>query len=140
MNSCFYSSFIYLTNSIVAFLYDYYVYSFLFFMLFSTSVLLHSNNNIYTLLLDKVSIFAIVCYSGYTFYNNLTPFTCDVNDKIMPLLIISTFLLTIYLYYYEDKDMANQWHSLLHIISSAGHHLILQGYREPTVLCNYHSI
>ena len=99
-------------------------------MLFSTSVLLHSNNNIYTLLLDKVSIFAIVCYGGYTFYNNLTPFTCNLNDKIMPVLIILTFLLTTYLYYYgymynkycycEDTDKANQWHSLLHIISSVG--------------------
>ena len=104
-------------------------------MLFSTSILVHSNNNIYTLLLDKVSILGIVCYGGYLFYNSLTPITSNLNDKIMPVLIILTFLLTIYLYYYgymynkycydEDKDIANLYHSLLHIISSVGHHLIL---------------
>ena len=137
MNSCLCSSFIYLTNCIVAFLYDYYTYSFLFFMLFSTSILVHSNNNIYTLLLDKVSILCIVCYGGYLFYNSLTPFACDVTDKIMPTLIISTFIITIYVYYYgymynqycycEDTDRANKWHSFMHIVSSVGHHLILWG-------------
>jgi len=135
MNLCVYSSFIYLSNSIVALLYNYYIYSFLFLLLFCTSILFHLHNNIYTLLLDKVSIIAIVFYGGYIFYNNHKTilFTTNLTNKIIPVLIISTFIVTIFLYYYgymynkycyyEDKDIANQWHSIIHIVSSIGHHL-----------------
>ena len=50
------------------------------------------------------------------------------------IVIITTFLFVIYLYcygwcvqdycFYKEKDIANEYHILLHLVSSLGHHLI----------------
>ena len=40
------SSFVFLTNALVAYLFDYKLYSFLFFMLWITSIIYHTNKNI----------------------------------------------------------------------------------------------
>jgi hypothetical protein len=134
-NCCFYSSTIFLVNSIAAFYFDYYLYSFFFFMLVITSLVVHSNNNnIYTNIIDKISILFIVFYGGYLFYKKcLLPI--DIKRVGLMITIVSTFLITIYLYLFgyinrqycfcSDINLANQYHSLLHMISSIGHNLII---------------
>jgi hypothetical protein len=67
-NSCFYSSFVFLANVIICFLYDYNFYALLFFILFITSLIVHSYTNSFTLLIDKFSIMGVVLYGGYLFY------------------------------------------------------------------------
>jgi hypothetical protein len=135
-NCCFYSSTIFLVNSIAAFYFDYYLYSLFFFMLVITSLVVHSNNNnnIYTNIIDKISILFIVFYGGYLFYKKcLLPI--DIKRVGLMITIVSTFLITIYLYLFgyinrqycfcSDINLANQYHSLLHMISSIGHNLII---------------
>jgi hypothetical protein len=59
------SSFIFTTNIITAYLYkEYYIYSILFSALTATSLLYHSNNNIYTNIIDKCAICAVVLWGG----------------------------------------------------------------------------
>jgi len=120
------SSFIFLTNALVAYLFDYKLYSFLFFMLWITSIIYHTNKNIYTNILDKIVIFTIFLYGGYLFVTKPQ----KINYKI---LIVLSFLTTILLYYYTSRykeyklslQTQTHLHSLLHIIASIGHHLIV---------------
>ncbi len=90
--------------------------------------------------MDKVSIVLVVYYGGKTFFINSVNID-NFKDFICSILIISTFLYTIYLYYYgycynkycfhEDKKVANLYHSLLHIVSSIGHNLIVISSKGP---------
>lgn len=133
-NCCFYSSAIFLINSIIAFYFDYYLYSFFFFILVITSLVVHSNNNIYTNIIDKISILFIVFYGGWLFYKKCL-LHIDMRRVGLMITIVSTFLITIYLYLFgyinrqycfcSDINLANQYHSLLHMISSIGHNLII---------------
>lgn len=64
------SSLIFTTNIITAYLYrQYYIYSYLFAALTSTSLLFHSNPNIYTNIIDKCAIVSVVTYGGVMLYN-----------------------------------------------------------------------
>jgi hypothetical protein len=134
--SCFYSSFIFLTNVIVAYWYEYYFYGRLFFLLITTSILFHSiGNNIYSNINDKIAILAIVLYGGYLFFHKFFNNKTSVKYWVFSFFIVSAFLLTLYLFiygyitnsfcFYEDIKVANLYHSLLHIISSIGHNLII---------------
>jgi len=133
---CFYSSFIFITNAVIAFYYKYYKYGFLFSFLFITSIIVHSNNDInsYAMILDKINILIIIIYGGYVFYKK-SLFIENAVQYLFSIIIISCFLLTIYLYcygyffksycFYNDIDLANYYQSVLHYISSFGHHLIV---------------
>jgi hypothetical protein len=80
-------------------------------------------------MLDKLSIGGVVLYGGYLF---LTKW--DSISTTMALIIIVTFLSTIYLYYYgytnqsycfdKNQERGMLFHSGMHVISSIGHHLI----------------
>jgi hypothetical protein len=59
------SSFIFITNVLSTFYKKYYIYSFLFFCLTLTSILVHYSNDIYAKIVDKFFIFTIVLYGGY---------------------------------------------------------------------------
>lgn len=134
--STIYSSFVFFNNVVVAFMLENDVYAFLFGCLFLTSIIVHTNYNIYTNILDKFSIMAVVIYGGYVFLQKclLNEFT-NLHQYILAILIVMSFLATVYLYVYgfyynkycftENKDVANAYHSLLHIISSFGHHMIV---------------
>lgn len=134
-NSCLYSSFIFIINSLVAYYYEYYIYSLNFFGLFITSIIHHSTYNIYTKLLDKISIISVVSYGGWLFYNKIMNNDFSHTHYILCIVIIKTFFATIYLFYYgyyfnkycfsDDYMIANYYHSLLHVISSLGHILIV---------------
>lgn len=133
-NSCFYSSLIFLVNSIIAFSFGYMFYSIIFFVLVTTSLIVHSTGNIYAMIIDKIAILLIVLYGGHLFYTKcLRPI--DIKQMVYIISIVSTFLITIYLYYFgylktqycfcEDKQIANLYHSFLHFVSSMGHVLIV---------------
>jgi hypothetical protein len=129
LNCCFYSSFIFLTNVIVFLFLGYTFYAFLFLCLWLTSLLYHSNPSTTNYILDKLSIGGVVLYGGYLF---LTKW--DSISTTIALIIILTFLATIYLYSYgyakqiycfdNNQERGILFHSGLHIISSIGHHLI----------------
>jgi len=133
--SCFYSSFIFLTNVIIAYLYQYYLYGRLFFLLTITSILYHSIPSVYGNINDKIVISLIVLYGGNLFFEKYRNQIPSVKYWILSFLIILTFLATVYLYiygfitnqycFYEDRHTANLYHSLLHIISSIGHILVM---------------
>jgi hypothetical protein len=95
---------------------------------------MHSTGNIYAIIIDKVAILMVVLYGGYLFYTKcLRPI--DYKQIIYMISIVSTFLITIYLYYFgylqnqycfcKDKQIANMYHSFLHLISSLGHVLVI---------------
>ena len=125
----FHSSFIFLTNALSAFYMGYYLYSFLFVGLFISSVLFHSIMNVYTTILDQVCIYSVIGYGTYLFYSK----TLYI-PTLISFLIIKSFLLTAYLFFYgffmkaycfdEDKNIGELYHGLFHLISSCGHHLI----------------
>jgi len=148
MISCFYSSFVFLLISIIAIFTRTYIYSLLFFILFTTSIIVHSQYaNTYFNILDKISILAIVLYGGFTFINKINTINTirtirtidngiiNVEKYYHILIIISTFLTTIYLYYFgfiynkycfcQEPQIANLYHSLLHVISFLGHLMII---------------
>lgn len=133
-NCCFYSSFIFLVNSIVAFYFGYMFYSIIFLILVITSLIVHSTYDNYAMIIDKIAILMVVFYGGYLFYTKcLQPI--DLKQMLYMIAIISTFLMTVYLYYFgytrnqycfcEDKQVANGWHSFLHFVSCIGHVLIV---------------
>jgi hypothetical protein len=134
-NSCFYSSFIFLINVFIAYYYKYYIYSFLFLILFITSIIFHTQKNKISFIFDKISIILIVIYGGYLFYNKIIISEKSYQNFIIYFSILSTFVITIYLFYYgyytknycycDDEIIANYYHSFLHILSSIGHIFIM---------------
>jgi len=125
-----FSSFIFITNALTSYYKEYYVYCCLFVCLTITSLIFHYNTNIYTTILDKVFILAIVSYGGYVLYNKTT-----IDNQIYVLLSVITFVLCVFLFcygycigdycYHPDRHIGDVYHSMLHIISSIGHHIII---------------
>lgn len=126
----FFSSFIFITNILTTFYKRYYVYCVLFISLTITSLIFHYNTNIFTNILDKISILAIVLYGSYILYKKP-----KIDKPIQVILIITTFILTLFLFFYGyhtnsfcydlDKCTGDNYHCLLHFISSIGHHLVI---------------
>lgn len=126
-----YSSFLFLINAIVAISYKYTLYSILFFFLFITSILYRAlNRNELLFMLDKFAILLVTIYGGYIFYskfNNVSLYSSS--------FIISTFLLTVFLFYYgyltntfcydPDPSYSSAYHCLLHLVSCMGHNFIM---------------
>ena len=127
LSTCFYSSFVFLTNCVTAIWTQDLIYFRMFLTLFITSLIVHSNNNIWTNLLDKIPIIGIVSYGAYMYSKKL--------DRAGSSFILLTFIAVIFLYCYgyitasycydPDSEVASLYHSLLHLISSVGHHLIM---------------
>lgn len=126
-----YSSFLFLINTIVAIYYKYTVYSILFFFLFITSILYRTlNRNELVFMIDKFAIMLVTIYGGYIFYSKFNNISSHYS-----FFIISTFLLTVFLFYYgyltdtfcydPNPNYASGYHSLLHLISCIGHNLII---------------
>jgi len=130
MKPTFWSSFLFLSNVVHFLIVGYYQYAELSMILFITSIIYRLYDNIYTIILDKLAIFAFVLYGGTLFCNKALS-----SEKAYAVpFIIATFVGTIYLYYYgylnntfcfdEDPDVNESSHAFLHFISSMGHHLI----------------
>jgi hypothetical protein len=136
MNICFYSSFIFLLNTIYAYSINQLVYATLFLNLTTTSLYYHSTYTPIANILDKTAIVSVVTYGGYIFINKaITLAISPIYTTLMSISIISTFLFINYLYLYGKKancycfsnnpNIANTYHSILHFISSLGHLLIM---------------
>ena len=130
-NSCFYSSFVFLSNVLLALYYEYYLYALLFTILIITSTLYHSHYTAVTTVIDKITIYCVVFYGGYLFYKKLINSDFTAKHYLMSFLIVSTFLSNIFLYYYgylydclcfSSEKCSSEWtHSLLHCLGSFGH-------------------
>ena len=156
---CVLSSFVFSTNCIGAFAYGEYIYGVFFGALCISSIIFHgvryynslqihpsmhiSNN--YLFIVDKLFILLVVGSGGYIFYKKSLKRSIDEADSaegishVFHILIsagvISTFILTLILYYYgymysvfcydPREEIQDKYHSLLHYISSIGHHCIL---------------
>jgi len=124
------SSLVFITNVVSTFSQKMYTYSLLFFGLTMTSVAVHYHTTIYTSIIDKVFVYAIVFYGGHVLYVKTTP---DTQPKVLGIVI--TFLLCIILFFYgylaneycyhPEKQVSNRYHGLLHVVASLGHHCIV---------------
>lgn len=134
-NFLFYTSLFFISNVICAYYKKDYIYLCLFLNLTITSLLVHSNNNIYIdkniiCILDKIIIYLIVLYGSYNVYNKT-----NINNKNHIILIIFTFIYCIYVYHFgyikkkycfdPQIDVSNRYHGTLHLFGSIGHNLIL---------------
>jgi hypothetical protein len=147
---CVYSSYIFLANCFLAYYFEDYLYSLLFLCLAITSIIHHSSYNIYTSIIDKISVYCVVFYGGYVFYKkykkNIEEFNDNEKNKdnkknisifeyIKYFVVIITFLLVIFLYYYgyvtnnytfhPDDRTAQIYHCIMHFIASFGHAVII---------------
>jgi cation transport ATPase len=134
------SSFLFLTNVLVAFYFNHYIYAFLFLMLTLSSIIHHSSRTKLTNIIDKIALYSIIFYGGYIFFSNLKgnfKSNIEINIKtiIKYILIVATFLSVGYLYTYgyliddyvfnPECKISQQYHCLMHLISSIGHHIII---------------
>jgi hypothetical protein len=129
---CVYSSFIFLTNVFLALYYEYYLYAFLFLLLTITSAFHHAKESFYTNIIDKIIVYCVIFYGGFIFYSKYKE---DQSQIIKPCLIILTFLSVVFLYVYGylkdnysfhlDINISQKYHSLVHLISSISHHIII---------------
>ena len=126
-----YTSFLFLINTILAFFYNQILYSILFFFLFITSVLYRTlNRTEIVFMIDKFAILLVTIYGGYVFFYKFNKVSSYSSS-----FIISTFLLTVFLFYYgyltdtfcydPEPTYASRYHCLLHLISCIGHNLII---------------
>jgi len=130
---CIYSSHVFLVNVLIALLFHDFIYAVLFMTLFITSLFVHSDpSNIYKNLLDKLSIGCVVLYGAYRLYHSVQRSSGDADYIAM---IITTFILTLYLYIYgyivrdfcfhPDKTIRNVYHAFMHCVGSIGHIMII---------------
>jgi hypothetical protein len=132
-NILFWSSLVFVTNMFAAFWRKYYLYSLFFACLTISSLVVHSHHTLATNLIDKVCIAAIVLYGGYMFYIKLPKI--NLWNSLFYAMCVSTFLFTIWVYIYGyitkqycfcgDSELGNIWHSMMHVVSSIGHHFII---------------
>jgi len=83
-------------------------------------------------IIDKIAIFSVVFYGGRMLYTKQSD---PESNPIVGAIIVLTFLFCIGVYYYgyicnkycfdPDPNIGNEYHALLHIISSIGHHMII---------------
>jgi hypothetical protein len=119
------SSFFFLTNVVHNAYYKQYTYSWLFLLLTTTSIFIHSeffkdSLNLHTkiIVLDKI---IIICIFFYGFYLHLK------NISILPIISI-LFVIHIYSNIYNIEDSVEFIHSIMHLIGSFGHHSIIYNY------------
>jgi len=129
-NILVYSSVVFISNFINARLHGYHSYSTWFYVLTVTSILVHGffNESLIMNLIDKIPIIAIVTTGGLILFEK-------VQFNAPSLIALSTFICVCYLYCYgyatkqycfdSDIYISKQYHAILHLISSIGHHAII---------------
>jgi hypothetical protein len=130
VKSTLFSAVFLLTNSVTALYKDDWIYMVLFILLFCTSISVRLVESDAIVAIDNICIFLIILYGGWLFLIK-RPYIA----WLLQLLIVTTFLATIYLYIYgyytssysydSDEETSQLYHSLLHTISSVGHHIIV---------------
>ena len=130
-NLLFFSSFIFITNAITAYYKNDIPYCILFSSLTATSLTVHTNDNVYTNIIDKFVITCVVLYGAYRLINKISPETQIFTLFLIVLTFLSNILLYLYGYYsnqfcfHPQKYIADQYHYYLHVLGSIGHHLIM---------------
>ena len=132
---CFSSSFLFLITALLALHNKYYVYSCLLLFLTVTSLIFHTWTTNYTLVIDKVGIVVVVIYGAYLFHKKSMEIPSNTRIIILQILVLLTFFMAIYLYYYgyytnqycfdKDTNISNLYHSFIHFISIYGHNIII---------------
>lgn len=138
-NCCFYSSFIFITNSVKAYYSGFLFYSLCFLFLTITSTIHHSGLcNLVTTVIDKIACISVFLTGAFVLFNksidpSITSKKIEFGIDIC-FIMIAVFL-TFFLYYYgyisndycyhDNPQIANIYHVCMHIIASYGHHLII---------------
>jgi len=123
----FFSAFIFLSNVLTTLYNGEYLYCLLFSLLFTSSIFyrLYYSNALF--IIDTLAIALIVLYGGYVFYNRSIPLTQSLIILIAfitcPIVFCYGYLTNQYCYH-PDPAVGKAYTSLMHIISSIGHHLI----------------
>lgn len=125
----FWSSLIFVTNMIHAFISGLYFYSLLFACLTISSLVVHTKNNWLTNSIDKIIIGLIVMYGGYRMWNRRSTMFRSV---LLLTICFLTFLFCVWVYVYGQftgqycfSSDSDNWHASMHCISSFGHHIIM---------------
>ena len=120
----FWSSLIFTTNMIHAFIAGLYFYSLCFASLTITSLVVHTEYNIYTNIIDRVAIASIILYGGYRMWSKIDG---THRTSVLLFLCVLTFVASVGLYIYKQSmtDDATIYHEMMHYICSIGHHIIL---------------
>jgi hypothetical protein len=131
-NILIFSSLVFITNAITALYKNYYIYALIFFLLTMTSLAYHMNYTFYTSIVDKIMIHLLVLYGGYMLYNKFCTEDCN---RLLTGIIVMFFLSNVYLYIYgycigdycfhPELCVGNNYHALMHIMGSIGHHFII---------------
>lgn len=124
------SSLVLVTNVIIGIYTKNYFYAFLFVLLTTSSLAIHSGNPLFLNILDKQIIFAVFLHGLYCLY-----YTPVRGEYILRVSIVLTFLFCIWVYCYgyiykmgcfdPNLEIRNQWHSMMHIIGTFGHSMIM---------------
>jgi hypothetical protein len=129
---CILSSFCFITNGITALWKQYYVYSYCFFSLFITSIFFHSYpHNIFINIIDKLAIFSINWGGGQMMFRKMLCKICWLHISIILFTFVCCNLFFVYGYftesycYHPNKRIGDLYHSLLHILCSIGHHVVI---------------
>jgi hypothetical protein len=125
MNTCVYSSLVFLTNVVAARLTGEYIYGTAWLALTCSSVAFHSSRGTkwYIILFwaDQACLFCV-------FFCGLCIF-CVKPMSITKCLAILCFFSDVYIHYLSppilDSGDADKWHSIIHYIGSLGHHCLL---------------
>lgn len=122
MNTCVYSSLVFLTNVVAAYLTGEYIYSMAFLALTCTSVALHSSRgtDFYQVLfwVDQLCMYAVVfCGACILIYRPLSFLKCAI--------AVLCFFADIYIHISQTSTDEDKWHSILHYVASLGHHCLL---------------
>jgi hypothetical protein len=126
------SSLVYVSNVLTCWIMGEITYAKRFGALVATSLIVHINTNIYTIIIDKVSIACVVGYGGYTYFQSVWGKNKNILGVYLPL---ATFI-TVCIFYVvgylckgfcfdTEHKICTRYHVLLHVISSIGHHAIL---------------
>lgn len=136
-NTCFYSSFIFIINVLVALFYEHYLYASLFGALLITSLFYHCHYTPLTNAIDKIAIVSVVFYGGWFFFTKLLYSESLLSTKqlFISFIIVLSFLCSGILYYYgyrntcfcfcDDPIQANLFHSLMHCVVCLSHYCII---------------
>jgi hypothetical protein len=128
MDIKFFSSLLFLTNVIVNFYLQNYIYAILFLLLSITSLTHHYYNTNKTFIYDQISLYLVIFYGGYIFYNknyNMSAYYFII------LMFVFCFILYFigkkykHFCFHKNKNVANKYHAFMHFCASFGHHLIV---------------
>ena len=125
-----FTSLFFITNAIVAYLTNQYIYAVISIGLFISSVIHHYIYSDLTNFFDKFFVYLFMCFGGYTLYQKIS-----TTNIVKTVSIIAFFVFSIIVYNYGKMSnqfcfdpniiVANIYHGLLHILSSFGHNLII---------------